>query len=142
MREIKSPPVMEESKWALVRAYYCHMILSEDNKSFHWVYSEKLGPNCVGVMKVFVFLEDVDVVCRELNFFNKGVMLKFWGFVDDFKNNGQNVKVALLADGKWFRKEDGDDFHNGGIFDSKRRITSVILSLSNQYKAVEAQISL
>lgn len=133
MKEINAP-LMDDS-WTFLGASLCVAKIDGDGWSIE--YSQEVEEPWLGVVQLFT--NSQEIICREFDFLDQGVFLKVWGFEENFKNN--NASVALLNNGKWFLKEDGDTFLYDADFSKDRKsVTSFKVELSNNQKKIEIEI--
>lgn len=71
--------------------------------------------NCVGIVRKYKFDKYDNLFYYEYDFFDRGVVLKTWGFDEDFAKDRQ--RVAMLYQNEWWLK-------NESIFDWKPELVS------------------
>ena len=74
----------------------------------------------------------------EFDFFDSGIVLKMWGFEEDFKNDRQ--QAAILYKGEWLQQEEGDDFIWGVNFSPQKEVKMFWIGLSNRHKEIRVEI--
>lgn len=123
------------SKWDFVFSKFCHVRVAGNKRAF--TYAELIDINCVGSVHKYKFCEYPDLLYYEYDFFDKQVILKTWGFGEDFAENRQ--QIALFYENEWWLRE-GSKFDWDPKFDPDGYVKSFKVMFKDSDKMIEVEV--
>ena len=135
MKKLSKLPA-EGPEWEFSSLCFWHANLQDSDVQL--TQSELIGKNCIGFSNTYTRKNRKELMYCEFDFFDSGIVLKMWGFEEDFKNDRQ--QAAILYKGEWLQQEEGDDFIWGVNFSPQKEVKMFWIGLSNRHKEIRVEI--